>query len=113
MSGTFLCTLLPDVWLRYAQRIANLLAPAGVLCGFFFLGPEDEPPPYPISQRQLDELLAVGLKRSKTTQWKIPYHSMPVKNVGKSGGVSNVSVGVTVGELFTTESTEDTEIVES
>ena len=54
---TFLCTLLPDVWLRYAQRIANLLGPAGVLCGFFFLGPEDEPPPYPISQRRLDELL--------------------------------------------------------
>jgi hypothetical protein len=54
---TFLCTLLPDFWLRYAQRIAELVAPAGILCGFFFLGPEDEPPPYPISQFQLDELL--------------------------------------------------------
>jgi hypothetical protein len=54
---TFLCTLLPDFWLRYAQRIAKLIVPSGVLCGFFFLGPEDEPPPYPISQCQLDELL--------------------------------------------------------
>ena len=54
---TFLCTLLPDLWLRYAQRIAKLIVPSGVLCGFFFLGPEDEPPPYPISQCQLDELL--------------------------------------------------------
>jgi SAM-dependent methyltransferase len=54
---TFLCALLPDSWPHYAQRIATLIAPAGVLCGFFFLGPEEEPPPYPISQDQLDELL--------------------------------------------------------
>jgi hypothetical protein len=54
---TFLCALLPASWPQYAQRIAELIAPAGVLCGFFFLGPEEEPPPYPISQDQLDELL--------------------------------------------------------
>jgi SAM-dependent methyltransferase len=54
---TFLCTLLPDFWLGYAQRIAKLIASSGLLCGFFFLGPEDEPPPYPISQDQLDKLL--------------------------------------------------------
>jgi SAM-dependent methyltransferase len=54
---TFLCTLVPEAWPRYAQRIATLMAPSGVLCGFFFLGPEEEPPPYPISQDQLDELL--------------------------------------------------------
>jgi Thiopurine S-methyltransferase (TPMT) len=55
---TFLCALLPDSWSYYAQRIATLTAPAGVLCGFFFLGPEEDPPPYPISQDQLDELLS-------------------------------------------------------
>ena len=54
---TFLCTFAPEFWPRYAQRIVNLVASAGVLCGFFFMGPEDEPPPYPISQVQLDELL--------------------------------------------------------
>ena len=54
---TFLCTFPPGFWPRYAQRIVNLVAPAGILCGFFFMGPEDEPPPYPISQVQLDELL--------------------------------------------------------
>jgi SAM-dependent methyltransferase len=54
---TFLCTFLPEFWTRYARRIAQLVAPSGILCGFFFLGPEDEPPPYPISQDQLDELL--------------------------------------------------------
>jgi hypothetical protein len=54
---TFLCTLLPDFWLAYAQRIAKLIVPSGFLCGFFFFGPEDEPPPYPISEDQLDKLL--------------------------------------------------------
>jgi SAM-dependent methyltransferase len=54
---TFLCTFAPDHWTRYARRIASLMAPAGILCGFFFLGPEDEPPPYPISREQLHELL--------------------------------------------------------
>jgi Thiopurine S-methyltransferase (TPMT) len=54
---TFLCTLLPDFRLRYSQRIAELIVPSGVLCGFFFLGPEDEPPPYPISQCELEQLL--------------------------------------------------------
>jgi Thiopurine S-methyltransferase (TPMT) len=54
---TFLCTLLPGFRLRYAQRIAKLIASSGLLCGFFFFGPEDEPPPYPISQDELNELL--------------------------------------------------------
>ena len=60
---TFLCTLPPDFWPRYAQRIAKLVAPAGSLCGFFFLGPEDEPPPWPISQYQLDKLLGSSFEK--------------------------------------------------
>jgi hypothetical protein len=64
---TFLCALLPDFWLRYAQLIAQLVAPAGVLCGFFFLGPEDEPPPYPISQYQLDDLLGNWFEKIEDT----------------------------------------------
>jgi hypothetical protein len=55
--------LLPDVWPHYAQRIATLIAPSGILCGFFFLGPEEEPPPYPISQDQLDELLGGSIEK--------------------------------------------------
>ena len=54
---TFLCALSPECWPRYAQRLAALLAPFGLLCGFFFLGPEEEPQPYPIPQVQLDALL--------------------------------------------------------
>jgi ubiquinone/menaquinone biosynthesis C-methylase UbiE len=60
---TFLCTFVPEHWIHYARRIAKLIAPSGVLCGFFFLGPEDEPPPYPISQEQLYELLGGWFKK--------------------------------------------------
>jgi SAM-dependent methyltransferase len=54
---TFLCTLEPDRRKHYARRIADLVTPSGLLCGFFFFGPEEEPPPYPISKEQLDQLL--------------------------------------------------------
>lgn len=54
---TFLCALSPDRRPYYAERLAALLVPSGLLCGFFFLGPEEEPPPYPIAQAQLDTLL--------------------------------------------------------
>jgi hypothetical protein len=54
---TFLCALVPEYWLPYARRISELIAPGGILCGFYFHGPEDEPPPYPISQEQLCQLL--------------------------------------------------------
>jgi hypothetical protein len=60
---TFLCTLLPDVRPQYAQRLATLIVPSGILCGFFFLGPEEEPPPYPITQYQLDELLGGSFEK--------------------------------------------------
>jgi Thiopurine S-methyltransferase (TPMT) len=53
----FFCTLAPERRTQYVQRIAKLIAPSGILCGFFFFGPEDEPPPYPISYVQLEELL--------------------------------------------------------
>lgn len=54
---TFLCALPPELHAPYARRMAELIAPGGVLCGFFFLGPEDEPPPHPLSQEQINALL--------------------------------------------------------
>ena len=50
---TFLCTLEPDRRSQYARRIAELVTLSGLLCGFFFFGPEN----YPISKDQLDQLL--------------------------------------------------------
>lgn len=60
---TFLCALPPAVWVDYGRRMAELLAPGGFLCGFFFFGPEDEPPPYPISPVGLDRLLGPDFLR--------------------------------------------------
>jgi len=54
---TFLCALPPELHAPYAQRMTELVVPGGVLCGFFFHGPEDEPPPFPLSPEQINALL--------------------------------------------------------
>lgn len=54
---TFLCALPPELHAAYARRMAELIRPGGVLCGLFFHGPEDEPPPYPLSPTQILALL--------------------------------------------------------
>jgi thiopurine S-methyltransferase len=64
---TFLCSLLGASRPRYAQRVAELIAPSGILCGFFFLGPEEEPPPYPISQNELNDLLGDSFQKVEDT----------------------------------------------
>ena len=60
---TFLCALPPEVWPAYARRMAHLLKPGGVLCGFFFFGPEKEPPPHPITPAALAGLLGPGFRK--------------------------------------------------
>jgi SAM-dependent methyltransferase len=74
---TFLCALSPERRSHYAQRLAALLAPCGLLCGFFFLGPEEEPPPYPIHQDQLEELLGSGFERVEdhAVEDSLPLHA--------------------------------------
>ena len=54
---TFLCALPTELHAPYARRMAELIVPGGVLCGFFFHGPEDEPPPFPLSPEQINILL--------------------------------------------------------
>lgn len=61
---TFLCALPPAAWPAYARRMAELLAPGGLLCGFFFFGPEDEPPPYPTSPMELSRLLGAAFEKT-------------------------------------------------
>ena len=60
---TFLCALPPTAWPAYAGRMAELLKPGGLLCGFFFFGPEEEPPPYPISLMELGRLLGTAFEK--------------------------------------------------
>jgi SAM-dependent methyltransferase len=61
---TFLCALPPAAWPAYAERMAELLKPDGLLCGFFFFGPEEEPPPYPISPMNLSRLLGAAFEKT-------------------------------------------------
>lgn len=53
---TFLCSLPPVVWTRYAERIAALLRPGGVLAGIFFYGTDPEPPPHPLTPAEAERL---------------------------------------------------------
>jgi cyclopropane fatty-acyl-phospholipid synthase-like methyltransferase len=53
---TFLCSLPPRLWNDYAERVAELLNPRGLLAGFFFYGEEPDPPPYPLTESKASEL---------------------------------------------------------
>jgi hypothetical protein len=54
----FLCALPPARRAGYVERMAELLAPQGLLAGFFFLGATPKGPPFGIERDELDALLA-------------------------------------------------------
>lgn len=54
---TFLCSLPPARWPAYALRMAELLEKGKILAGIFLYGEEAEPPPYPLMEAQVLELL--------------------------------------------------------
>ncbi len=54
---TVLCALPPDRHAAYAACLAAAVAPGGALVGYFFHGPEDDPPPYPLPPAALAALL--------------------------------------------------------
>ena len=53
---TFLCSLPPSRWPDYMNRMAELSSPNGRLVGVFLYGRELEPPPYPLTDEQADQL---------------------------------------------------------
>ncbi len=74
---TFLCALPPERWPDYFRRMAELIRPGGALGGFFFFGPEDEPPPYPISRDELRRGLAGSfeLEADETVTDSLPLYA--------------------------------------
>ena len=54
----FLCALPRDMWPRVAGRWADLLAPGGLLAGFFFFDDAAKGPPFGIDRAALEELLS-------------------------------------------------------
>ena len=53
----FLCALPKTLWPRVAARWADLLAPGGLLAGFFFFDDAATGPPFGIGREALDDLL--------------------------------------------------------
>lgn len=53
----FLCALPRTLWPDYAPRMAGLLRPGGLLCGYFFLDDTPKGPPFGIQAEQLKALL--------------------------------------------------------
>jgi thiopurine S-methyltransferase len=72
---TFLCALPPRLWPDYAARMRQLLRPGGRLVGFFLYGEEPQPPPYPITQARITELLEPAFTRTQSE--RVP-NSLPI-----------------------------------
>lgn len=53
----FLCAMPPAMWPQVAARWAQLLAPGGLLAGFFFFGSSPKGPPFGIARGALEALL--------------------------------------------------------
>lgn len=58
VEQAFLCALPRVRWLDVAQRWAQLLAPGGLLAGYFFFDDALRGPPFGIARERLDALLA-------------------------------------------------------
>ena len=62
----FLCALPRRLWPAWAARVAELVAPGGVLAGFFYFDAGDRGPPFALHSRdELDALLAARFERTE------------------------------------------------
>ncbi|MFN2476330.1 MAG: methyltransferase [Chthoniobacterales bacterium] len=55
---TFLCSMPRDRWPDYVTRTAELLRGGARLIGHFFLGENDDPPPYPLTEQMQHTLFS-------------------------------------------------------
>ena len=62
----FLCSLPPAERSHYAARMTELLRPGGSLIGIFLYGEELDPPPYPITDEEMTELLGENFSRVRS-----------------------------------------------
>lgn len=61
----FLCALPRSRWAEYAQRMAGLLRPGGLLAGYFFISDEVAGPPFGVLPEQLENLLTPQFTRNE------------------------------------------------
>lgn len=58
----FLCAMPPAMWERVAGRWARLLAPGGLLAGYFYLDATGKGPSFAVERARLDELLGAAFE---------------------------------------------------
>jgi SAM-dependent methyltransferase len=70
----FLCALPRVHWVRWAARLAELVAPGGRLAGFFFASTDERGPPFALKPGELRRLLGAGfdLVEDRTVPDSIP-----------------------------------------
>lgn len=64
---TFLCALKPSLRAEYAQQVARLLGPSGLLFGYFYYDDKQGGPPFAITPQELDTLLVPNFERVEST----------------------------------------------
>ena len=71
---TFLCSLHPQSWPLYFERVTNLLRSDGYLLGYFFFGPEDSPPPFPLSVNDISTFFSprFSLREDRPVEDSLP-----------------------------------------
>jgi SAM-dependent methyltransferase len=72
---TFLCSMPPSRWPDYANRMADLLSPEGRLVGIFLYGQQADGPPYPLTDKQAEELFQ---RRFRLVRSELVTDSLPL-----------------------------------
>ncbi len=72
---TFLCSMPPSRRPDYANRVADLLLPGGRLVGIFLYGQQPEPPPYPLTDKQAEQLFQ---RRFRQVRSELVTDSLPL-----------------------------------
>lgn len=71
----FLASLPRSLWLRYAERVAELIRPGGLLLGFFIHGDRPGGPPFGLRCQELNSLLGQWFEPVEATKME---SSVPV-----------------------------------
>ncbi|BDY04579.1 methyltransferase domain-containing protein [Ferrimonas sp. YFM] len=71
----FLASLPRSLWRQYAERVADLLRPGGLLLGFFIHGDQPGGPPFCLRNEELNSLLGQWFEQVENTKM---HSSVPV-----------------------------------
>ena len=72
---TFLCSMPPSRWPDYANRMADLLSPEGRLIGIFLYGQRAASPPYPLTDKEAEQLFQ---RRFRLVRTELVIDSLPL-----------------------------------